>query len=374
MQKLNYFSSIKYFAKLNNPNSMSEIYLNNSVYFGQNAFDQLNHVIENDVFSSVVVLMDTNTKFHCLPILKHKLSTDFKTICIDPGEGFKNIHTCLFIWEQLSKTGADRNALLISLGGGVVTDIGGFAASCFKRGIAFVHLPTTLLGMVDAAIGGKNGVDLNTLKNQIGIIRRPHMIGIDSQFLKTLPKQQIVSGYAEMIKHGLIHSDSYFDSCISTDELKGEYIEHLITESVSIKLNIVEEDINEKGLRKALNYGHTLGHAIESFRMSFDKSRQLLHGEAIAIGLVLETFISHRLFKFPKYRLDQLKTYIHNQYSFHRFDKSEQLHIIDLMKHDKKNTKGNINFVLLKNIGNPLLNCKVENDLIHEAFDYYQDR
>lgn len=353
---------------------MSEIYLNNAVYFGQNAFDQLNYNIENDGFSSVVVLMDKNTESHCLPILKNKLSIAFKTICIDAGEEFKNIHTCLFIWEKLSEIGADRKALLISLGGGVVTDIGGFAASCFKRGIDFMHLPTTLLGMVDAAIGGKNGVDLNTLKNQIGIIRPPKMIGIDSKFLETLPSEQIISGYAEMIKHGLIHSEVYFENCISTEKLKVENIEKLIKESVSIKLNIVEEDIDEKGMRKALNYGHTLGHAIESYRMSLDKSEHLLHGEAIAIGLVLETFISFRLFNFPKQKLEQLKTYIHNIYPFHRFNKSEQHHIIDLMKHDKKNTKGNINFVLLKDIGSPLLDCKVENDLIYEAFEYYQEK
>lgn len=353
---------------------MSEIYQKNAVHFSQKAFEKLNQRIKNNVYSSVIVLVDENTESKCLGLFKNRFLADFEVISIKAGEEFKNIQTCLFIWEKLSEIGADRNSLLISLGGGVVTDIGGFAASCFKRGIAFVHIPTTLLGMVDAAIGGKNGVDLNTLKNQIGIIRPPKMIGIDTEFLDTLPSEQIISGYAEMIKHGLIHSEVYFDSCISMEQLKAENIELLIKESVSIKLNIVEEDINEDGMRKALNYGHTLGHAIESFRMRLDKSEHLLHGEAIAIGLVLETYISFKLFDFPRHRLDQLKTYIHKIYPFHSFDKSEQDEIIDLMKHDKKNTKGNINFVLLKDIGTPVLDCKVENDLIYEAFEYYQNR
>lgn len=352
---------------------MSDIYDQNAVYYGENAIQNMKQKIHNDSFSSVFVLVDKNTEYHCLEYLNKKLSIDFKTICINAGEEFKNIQTCLYLWEQLSEMGADRNSLLISLGGGVVTDIGGFVASSFKRGITFIHIPTSLLGMVDAALGGKNGVDLGTLKNQIGIIRPPKMIGIETTFLNTLPEEQIVSGYAEMIKHGLIHSESYFNSCISLEKLDIEEVKKLIEQSVHIKLKIVEEDIDEKGLRKALNYGHTLGHAIESYRMNSKKPEQLLHGEAIAIGLVLESYISYRLFNFPKSILEQLKEFVYKIYPSHSFEKTDQTSIIGLMKHDKKNTNGKVNFVLLKNIGKPVLDCNVENGLIYEAFDYYQD-
>lgn len=352
---------------------MFDLHKNSSVFFNEDAFEDLNKNIRDNEFSSVFILVDENTQSFCLDLLKQRLNVSFQTICIRAGEEFKHLQTCLEIWQSLSEKGADRNSLLISLGGGVITDIGGFVASCFKRGIIFIHIPTTLLGMVDAALGGKNGVDLNTLKNQIGVIRSPEMIIIDTAFLKTLPTEQINSGFAEMIKHGMIHpkSETYFEDCMNLEELNSNSVQHLIKESVSVKLQIVETDINEKGLRKALNYGHTLGHAIESFRMSFEKSKRLLHGEAIAIGLVLETFISYEIFGFPEGKLNTLKDYIHKVYTYHYFDKTDQDQIIDLMKHDKKNLKGKINFVLLKNIGEPVLDCNVENQLIYKAFDYY---
>jgi 3-dehydroquinate synthase len=352
---------------------MSNLYEKNSVYFGEIAFKKLNEFALKNEFSLAIVLVDTNTLEYCLPYLKSRLSFDFKTICIEAGEEFKNIHTCLEVWESLSKLGADRNSLLINLGGGVISDTGGFVASCYKRGISFIHIPTSLLGMVDASIGGKNGVDMDNLKNQIGVIRPPEMIIIDPVFLKTLPTQQIISGYAEIIKHGLIHyeSETYFYDCISLNKFNAKSVSALIDESVSLKLLIVEKDTNEKGLRKALNYGHTLGHAIESYRMTLDRSQHLLHGEAIAIGLILETYISHKLYSFPKNKLEELINFIKIIYPSPYFVKAEQDKIIDFMKHDKKNVKGNINFVLLKDLGEPLLDIRVENELIYDAFDFY---
>jgi 3-dehydroquinate synthase len=229
--------------------------------------------------------------------------------------------------------------------------------------------------MVDAALGGKNGVDLNSLKNQIGVIRLPDIILIDTQYLKFLPEIQLLSGFAEMIKHGLIGNanKSYFYNCMQVENFTVSQVESLINESVQIKSKIVEEDINETGLRKALNYGHTLGHALESYRMSLQPDYHLFHGEAIAIGLILETYISHKLFGFPKEDLEQLKSFVHRHYQKQHFEINAQDKIIELMKFDKKNVKDKVNFVLLKTIGVPRFDCLVDNVLIYEAFEYYQN-
>lgn len=344
----------------------------NGVFFGKNDVKYLNTLVENNQYSSIFVLVDENTKKYCLNLLKTIIKFDFKSITIPAGENFKTLETCADIWQKLSDEGADRKSLLLNLGGGVVTDIGGFVASCYKRGIDFVHIPTSLLGMVDAAIGGKNGVDFKNLKNQIGVIRNPEMILIINDFLNTLPDEQIVSGFAEIIKHGLINSEEYFSNCLKIDNLDLKNVSHLIDKSVEIKSKIVKEDAEEKGLRKVLNYGHTLGHAIESYRMSLAPEKHLLHGEAIAIGLVLETYISYKMYGFPKEFLDQLKTCVEKFYNPQNFNDQEQKTIFDLMKFDKKNYKDQINFVLLKNIGEPVLDCKVDNKLIEEAFDYYR--
>lgn len=343
------------------------------IFFEDNNVDYLNTLVENNNYSSIFLLMDENTEKHCLKIIEHLFNFNFKCLTIPAGESFKTLETCIDIWQKLSDEGADRKSLLINLGGGVVTDIGGFIASCYKRGIDFVHIPTSLLGMVDAAIGGKNGVDFKNLKNQIGVIRNPEMILIKKDFLETLPDEQIVSGFAEILKHGLIDSEDYFLECLKVDNLDLKNVSHLIDKSVEIKSKIVKEDAEEKGLRKVLNYGHTLGHAIESYRMSLAPEKHLLHGEAIAIGLVLETYISYKMYRFPKESLDQLKTCVHKFYNPQSFNDQEQKTIFDLMKFDKKNYKDQINFVLLKNIGEPVLDCQVDNKLIEEAFEYYHD-
>ncbi|NBC59022.1 MAG: 3-dehydroquinate synthase [Bacteroidetes bacterium] len=344
------------------------------VVLDKKAFSALNDYLNKIRPSSIFVLVDENTKKYCLEILNHRLSWDLKIICIESGEQNKTLDTCIYIWDTLSKKGADRKSVMINLGGGVITDIGGFVSSCFKRGISFIHIPTSLLGMVDAAIGGKNGVDFNNLKNQIGVIRNPEMVVVEKDFLKTLPYEHLVSGFAEMLKHGLINPEnqSYFNDCLSVERLVHHQIRHLINESIAIKQNIVSNDIEEKGMRKVLNYGHTLGHAIESFRMSLDDSNHLFHGEAIAIGLILETYISAKMFGFPFEKLNHLKKFIHQFYKFQKFNKEEISHIIKLMKYDKKNVGNQVNFVLLKSLGEPVLDCKVEHQLIYKAFEYYQ--
>lgn len=353
---------------------MTNLLEKNKVFINSTPNSEIDYFIDNHNISSVYVLVDENTNAHCLEIFTQNTSLSFEVIEIPAGEKHKHINTCLHIWEQLSEKGADRKSLLINLGGGVVTDVGGFAASCFRRGIKFVHVPTTLLAMVDAALGGKNGVDLNNLKNQIGVINLPEMILVNKHYLKTLPKNEIFSGFAEMLKHGLITDDGdrYFYDCLQTENFSELQVSELIEKSIAIKLKVVEKDINESGLRKILNYGHTLGHAIESFRMGFSKDLQLLHGEAIAIGLILESFISHKMYDFPKTYLEDLKAFVLKHYELQNFDRHSQSDIIELMRYDKKNEANQVNFVLLKDIGVPVFDCKVENDLIFEAFDYYQ--
>lgn len=352
---------------------MTELLQKHKILIEENFKLKLQTFIEDHNVSKLFVLVDDHTNRYCLEIFKQMIALNFEVIKIPAGEIHKNVYTCLDIWQKLSDKGADRKSLMINLGGGVVTDIGGFTASCFRRGIKFIHLPTSLLAMVDAALGGKNGVDLGHLKNQIGIIKLPEMIFIHKQFLQTLPEQEVLSGFAEILKHGLINSSgsNYFKNCLSVKTFSVSEISKLIEESVKIKLEIVEEDINESGLRKVLNYGHTLGHAIESYRMGLSENQHLLHGEAIAIGLILETYLSVRMFDFPENMLKQLKDFVLKHYKHESFNKEDQLKIIDLMRFDKKNDGDRVNFVLLKDIGRPVFDCKVHNDLIFDAFEYY---
>jgi len=350
---------------------MGKTLKSNSIFIGEDSHNILNNYIIDKEYSSVFVLVDSNTEKHCLPLFLKQIHFKIRPIVIKAGEEFKTIETCQKIWDFLSNNGADRKSLLINLGGGVITDIGGFAASCFRRGIEFLHIPTTLLAMVDAAIGGKNGVDLKHLKNQIGIVRQPKMIVYDYEYLSTLPVNEIKSGFAEAVKHGLIQSKAYFKDCIAQSDINYTTVIPIIQESIEIKLNFVQQDPNENGIRKALNFGHTLGHAIESYRMRLEPNMHLLHGEAIAIGLVLESFISNEMFDFETEDLRQLKAFIDTTYSKQQFSIEDQNEIIKIMKFDKKNIGSNINFVLLNGIGQPVLDCRVSNDLIYSAFEYY---
>ncbi len=345
-----------------------------AIHFNSNCYKALNSNIEKENFSKIFVLVDTNTHEHCLSYFLSQLKTTLKIeiIEIEAGEINKTIDTCVGIWNTLSDLNGDRKALLINLGGGVVTDLGGFVASCFKRGIKFINAPTSLLAMVDASIGGKTGVDLGTLKNQIGVINLSEMVLVDTKFLETLPQNEMRSGLAEMLKHGLIQDEAYWHKLSDLSKFNFDDLDGLVYESILIKNNVVTEDPNENGLRKTLNYGHTLGHAIESYCLSNDKKQTLLHGEAIAIGMILATYISHKQLGFPKKKLEHIKTTIRDMYGLVNFTDGDYLAIIELMKFDKKNTHGNINFVLLEDIGKTKIDCQVENSLIMEAFEYYK--
>lgn len=346
-----------------------------SVYYNSGSWKAFNKGLEKINPTKVFVITDTNTKKLCIPLFldNYLFQITPNILEIPEGETHKNIQTCLFLWNELSEKGADRDSLIINLGGGVVTDLGGFVASTFKRGIEFINIPTSLLAMVDASVGGKNGVDLGLIKNQVGVINNPIMVIIDIQFLRTLPNNQKTSGYAEMLKHGLIHSKEYWNKIKHLNESKIEDIEELLWESVLIKNDIVTKDPFEKELRKTLNYGHTLGHAIESYSLSKNNLKPLLHGEAIAIGMILTTFISNKVLGFPEDTLKDISSSILKKFLKVSFSKLDINEIIKLLIYDKKNTKGKVLFVLLQDIGNPKINCEVPNEYIIEAFDYYKN-
>lgn len=346
-----------------------------SVFCNEGAWEMLQEILVNQSPSKVYVLTDKNTKQHCLPFFfkKYNYANTLHVLSIKAGETYKNISTCLELWKQLSATGADRKSLLINLGGGVVTDMGGFVASTYQRGIEFINIPTSLLAMVDASVGGKNGVDLGALKNQIGIIHNPKAVIVDTHFLETLPREQLISGLAEMIKHGFIHSETYLRKVMALDMENTSEMAQLIWESIEIKNKVITEDPKEHGIRKTLNYGHTLGHAIESYRLKAEDKASLLHGEAIAVGLILATYISSQLFDFPKKTLEETTGYILKTFGKVNFTKDEIDAIIELLIFDKKNSHGKIRFVLLEDIGRHTLNCEVPNELIYNAFKFYSN-
>ncbi|WP_223548389.1 3-dehydroquinate synthase [Aestuariivivens sp. NBU2969] len=353
---------------------MDPIKANNSIiYFDNQGYISLNDYIKKGNFSKIFILVDENTHAHCLPRFLSNLLTNIaiEIIEIEAGEIHKTIETCTGVWNSLSDLDADRKSLMINLGGGVVTDLGGFVACTFKRGIKYINIPTTLLSMVDASVGGKTGVDLGHLKNQIGVISSPDIIIIDTKYLDTLPQNQMRSGLAEMLKHGLISDKRYWDKFNNLTNLKLEDLDGLIYESVLIKKHVVDKDPFEQNLRKTLNYGHTIGHAIESYFLSNANKPDLLHGEAIAIGMIMASYISTQLVGFSENDTKHIKALFKSFYGHVDISKEEYAAIIDLLKYDKKNEHGNINFVLLEAIGKPIIDCLVPEDVIIDAFKFY---
>ncbi len=347
--------------------------LPDTIFYGKKVWESIAEAIDTKQPSSVFILTDTNTKRFCLPVfLEHcKIKSKPTVFCIEANEEHKTLETCLSLWQQLLNNGVDRNSLLINLGGGLITDLGGFVAATYKRGISFIHIPTSLLAMVDAAIGGKNGVNFNHSKNQIGTIVSPYKIAIVPSFLKTLPEREFVSGSAEMFKHGLIASRNYWEVLKQTPMSYNEDFSGLILQSIVIKNNIVAQDKFEKKLRKTLNYGHTLGHAIESFMLINSQKKPLLHGEAIAIGMILETYISSELLNFPKKDLKEITNVLLQYFPKIYFSKDEINSILTYTKTDKKNRNGKVLFVLLEEIGVCQTDMQVADDLIFKAFDFY---
>lgn len=344
-----------------------------AVHFNEKAFNALNSHLAKKAYSIVFILVDENTHELCLPQFMAEINGEyqFEIIEIESGEINKNIETCVGVWEALSELGADRKSILINLGGGVLTDLGGFVASTFKRGIDFINVPTTLLSMVDASVGGKTGVDLGSLKNQIGVINQPVMVLVIPNFLDTLDNRQVRSGFAEMLKHGLIQDELYWNALKKAESL--EDMKNHILSSIQIKNKVVLQDPTEQNIRKILNFGHTLGHAIESYFLENDSKEMLLHGEAIAIGMILEGYLSNKLTNLPLATLEDIKTTFLNRYEKVEFLEEDFENILKLMRYDKKNSHGKVNFVLLKEIGNPVFDIEIPVELFAEAFAYYKD-
>ena len=345
-----------------------------SIYFNDDAYQNLNDYISKHEMDTVFILVDEHTHQYCLSKFKSKISDTIllKTVIIKAGEINKNISTCVQVWKELTELEADRKSLLINIGGGMVTDLGGFVASTFKRGIKFINIPTTLLSMVDASVGSKTGVDLDNLKNLVGLFSNPEMVLIDATYLETLPERELKSGVAEIIKYGLTFDSNllkaiYGDKWKDTSELNS-----IIDTSIQIKNKVVLEDFKETGLRKALNYGHTVGHAIESYFLDHDHLERLLHGEAIAIGMIVEAYISHKTYGFAKSELEKLKDYVIKTYGKTTIDKKHYPAILELMKHDKKNTKGTVRYILLKDLGDFVLDGVATLDIVVEGLEYYR--
>jgi len=341
------------------------------ILFGSESYKELNSYINKTQPTKIVIITDKNTSHYCLEYFISKIdhSIDYITTSIPAGEEFKTLDTCVNLWQFLSDNYIDRHALIINLGGGTITDIGGFIAATHQRGISYINIPTSLLAMVDASIGGKTGIDFNGLKNQIGVIKAPEMVVIDTYFLKTLPEKEFYSGIAEILKHGLIASESYWKKITNKKMVLNETTEAIIYESVMIKNNIVQQDRHENGVRKLLNFGHTLGHAIESYFLT--ANNKILHGEAIAVGMLLAGYISHKTLNFPENELGEITAGYQQYFIKKEFDYKAIKNIIDVMKFDKKNLNGKSQFVLLKKIGEPKIDCIVSEELIFEAFKYY---
>ncbi|MDR1499765.1 MAG: 3-dehydroquinate synthase [Tannerellaceae bacterium] len=326
-------------------------------------------------YDRLFILTDTNTAGQCYPLLLDIPSIQAgHLITIPPGDGNKNIECLSTIWQTLSAGGASRNSLLINLGGGMITDIGGFAGATFKRGIRTLNIPTTLMAAVDAAVGGKTGINFNGLKNEIGSFYPPVCVFIDCRFLRTLDRDNLLSGYAEMIKHALISSVGVYDTVLSFDPCKpvdDDILSRMVARSVGIKERIVEEDPQEKGIRKALNLGHTIGHAIES--LSFEGRAPLLHGHAVAVGIVCELYLSYKQCGFPSDRLTQVVHYIKEYYPPFFFGCKAYDYLYERMTHDKKNENGIISFTLLSGIGEIHIDRSVSRERIFESLDFYRE-
>lgn len=326
--------------------------------------------LEQQPFSRLFVLADENTKAHCWPRIAPALEQHQPILIeIPSGEAHKNLQTCERIWGQLMTHKAGRDALLLNLGGGVIGDMGGFAASTFKRGMRFLQIPTTLLSQVDASIGGKLGIDFMQVKNSIGLFRNPQAVLVDPAFLDTLSDRELRSGYAEVIKHSLIADLRQWESLQQLTDLRSADWASIIPASLSIKKQVVEADPFEKGLRKALNFGHTIGHAIEGHALETDTP--LLHGEAIAIGMICEAFLSTQQQGLPETELQQITDYLTARYGKVALQADDYPAYLQLMGNDKKNEGQAINFSLLPEAGKVVVNQTAGASQITAALDFY---
>ncbi len=340
------------------------------IFIEKNSLQQFSKFISSHTFSSLFILVDENTVKHCYPKLIQLLPSHH-IVQIEAGEECKTISACETIWQKLTSENADRNSLLINLGGGVVGDMGGFAAGCYKRGIKFINIPTTLLSMVDASVGGKTGIDFMNFKNQIGLFNEPEAVFIDTGFLQTLSERELLSGFAEVIKHYLIADKNLFEEIRNQkSEIRNLAWNEVVAKNVSIKAKIVEQDPHEKNIRKALNFGHTIGHAVESYFLK-DENKKLLHGEAVAAGMIAESFLSVKLNLLSEEELNSIAKLILHYFKLPIVPEADFKTILELMKQDKKNVSQKTQFSLLNGIGNYSINNSVEEDAIIDSLRYY---
>ncbi len=345
-----------------------------TIYISTEIQKVLTEVLKDFQNRKIFVLLDENTKKHCLPLIADiDQIKNSELIEIESGEKNKSLKTVEFVWKTLTTKDADRSSLLINLGGGIIGDLGGFAASTFKRGIDFINIPTTLLSQVDASVGGKTGINFSGLKNEIGVFNHPKYVIIDSSFNRTLDKRNILSGWAEMLKHAIIFDEKDWQNLISYDIKQTGFnkLNQLISRSVSIKNYFVEKDPKEKGIRKALNFGHTFGHAFESLYMNTEN--EILHGEAVAHGIICELYLSYKICNFSSEKLDKIVSYLLNTYTKLKFNEADYEKIIDLTGHDKKNEGLNINFTLLEDFGKIKINQNCDREIITETLNWYKN-
>lgn len=340
------------------------------IIFG-NIYEELNKFLSEKSYDIIFLFVDSNTHEHCLPTLLGEMESQaaMEIIEIPPGEENKDLEIVAQIWQSLAELGASRKSLFINLGGGVITDMGGFIASTFKRGIDFINIPTTLLSMVDASVGGKTGIDFGGLKNQIGTFSMPQITLIEATFLETLEEREFRSGIAEMLKHGLIYQPEHWNSL---QNITGETIQNLIEDSVTIKSEIVAQDPKESGLRKILNFGHTIGHALESFYL--ETENPLLHGEAIAVGMLVESILTFENELISQTELDEIFEGILKIFPSQPIDENIIPSLVELMKHDKKNQGGKISFSLLNGIGSAKYDVLLNENQISEGILIYNKK
>jgi len=327
--------------------------------------DAVGAYLDRISFSKAVILVDENTRRHCLPLIENN---NLEVIEIPSGETHKTLRTCEDIWMKMTELGLDRSALMLNLGGGVIGDMGGFCASTYKRGIRFVNIPTTLLAQVDASVGGKLGVDFHGLKNHIGVFNNPETVIIAPEFLKTLRFEEIRSGFAEILKHGLINDSAHFYEAVKNGP-NTEVWEELILRSVQIKEQIVRRDPKESGERKLLNFGHTIGHAIETFYLG--TKEQLLHGEAVAIGMFCESYLSNVKSTLKEDELSEILKTLHRFYDRSSMVKTIDADCVKLMIQDKKNKDNRILATLLTGIGSAQWDVELSESEARQAIDFY---
>lgn len=347
--------------------------IHSNIIFSQEVANELEKIVQQFPLGKVFLLTEEIPQKLCLPLIQDVVEKyQIKVTSIKGGEPNKSIRSVEQVWEFMSKNGADRKSLLINIGGGMLTDLGGFVASTFKRGMSFVNIPTTLLAQVDASLGGKTGINFNGLKNEIGVFNEPDAVIINTNFLKTIDQKNFLSGYVEMLKHGLIKNPEHWEELMaySLEDIDYELLQEIIAHSVAVKDWHVQNDLTEKNIRKALNFGHTVGHAFESYALHTGKP--ILHGYAVVYGMLVELYLSVKMCGFDETQVGEISQWMFKHYGKFEIEPTDYSELYELMTHDKKNEGNRINFTLISKIGQVEINQDCSKEMIFEALEYYR--